>query len=170
MITFREAREALLFAYLDGSIDDTEFAMLYDLNLNGKCTVCIYIHPSIIVHTVRRNVLLQTHYFHSLGNTCWVMQPRGAPPCWIDSYSTLRANVTWASQPKWFCFGEMYFAVNKNDFAAVKCILPWVKMILPQVRMILPWWNWSCRQWQLWATVRFTLWIKQFSRVFFIYI
>ena len=32
MATFREAREALLFAYQDGSIDDTEFALLYDLN------------------------------------------------------------------------------------------------------------------------------------------
>ena len=32
MVTFREAREALLFAYQDGSIDDTEFALLYDLN------------------------------------------------------------------------------------------------------------------------------------------
>lgn len=30
--TFREAREALLFAYKDGSIDDTEFALLYSLN------------------------------------------------------------------------------------------------------------------------------------------
>ena len=30
---FREAREALLFAYQDGSIDDTEFALLYDLIL-----------------------------------------------------------------------------------------------------------------------------------------
>ena len=32
MATFREAREALLFAYQDGSIDDTEFDLLYDLN------------------------------------------------------------------------------------------------------------------------------------------
>ena len=32
MATFREASEALLFAYQDGSIDDTEFALLYDLN------------------------------------------------------------------------------------------------------------------------------------------
>ena len=32
MATFREAREALLLAYQDGSIDDTEFALLYDLN------------------------------------------------------------------------------------------------------------------------------------------
>ena len=32
MATLREAREALLFAYQDGSIDDTEFALLYDLN------------------------------------------------------------------------------------------------------------------------------------------
>ena len=32
MATFREAREALLFAYQDGSIDDTEFALLYVLN------------------------------------------------------------------------------------------------------------------------------------------
>ena len=32
MVTFREAREALLFAYQDGRIDDTEFALLYDLN------------------------------------------------------------------------------------------------------------------------------------------
>ena len=32
MATFREAREALMFAYQDGSIDDTEFALLYDLN------------------------------------------------------------------------------------------------------------------------------------------
>jgi len=35
MATFREAREALLFAYQvyqDGSIADTEFALLYDLN------------------------------------------------------------------------------------------------------------------------------------------
>ena len=32
MATFREAREALLFVYQDGSIDDTEFALLYDLN------------------------------------------------------------------------------------------------------------------------------------------
>ena len=32
MVTFREAREALLFAYQDGSIDDTKFALLYDLN------------------------------------------------------------------------------------------------------------------------------------------
>ena len=32
MATFSEAREALLFAYQDGSIDDTEFALLYDLN------------------------------------------------------------------------------------------------------------------------------------------
>ena len=32
MATFREAREALLFAYQDGSIDDTEFALLYDSN------------------------------------------------------------------------------------------------------------------------------------------
>jgi len=29
---FREAREALMFAYQDGSIDETEFALLYDLN------------------------------------------------------------------------------------------------------------------------------------------
>ena len=32
MATFREAREASMFAYQDGSIDDTEFALLYDLN------------------------------------------------------------------------------------------------------------------------------------------
>ena len=32
MATFREAGEALLFAYQEGSIDDTEFALLYDLN------------------------------------------------------------------------------------------------------------------------------------------
>ena len=32
MATFREAVEALLFAYQEGSIDDTEFALLYDLN------------------------------------------------------------------------------------------------------------------------------------------
>ena len=32
MATFREAREALLFTYQDGRIDDTEFALLYDLN------------------------------------------------------------------------------------------------------------------------------------------
>ena len=32
MAAFRELREALLFAYQDGSIDDTEFALLYDLN------------------------------------------------------------------------------------------------------------------------------------------
>ena len=32
MATFIEAREALLFAYQDGSIDNTEFALLYDLN------------------------------------------------------------------------------------------------------------------------------------------
>ena len=32
MATFREEREALLFAYQDGSIDDTKFALLYDLN------------------------------------------------------------------------------------------------------------------------------------------
>ena len=32
MATFREAREALMFVYQDGSIDDTEFALLYDLN------------------------------------------------------------------------------------------------------------------------------------------
>ena len=32
MATFREAREAFLFAYQDGRIDDTEFALLYDLN------------------------------------------------------------------------------------------------------------------------------------------
>ena len=32
MVTFREAREALLFAYQDGRIDDTLFALLYDLN------------------------------------------------------------------------------------------------------------------------------------------
>ena len=32
MATFKEAREALLFAYQDGSTDDTEFALLYDLN------------------------------------------------------------------------------------------------------------------------------------------
>ena len=29
----REAREALLFAYQDGSIDDTAFALLYDLRV-----------------------------------------------------------------------------------------------------------------------------------------
>ena len=32
MATFREAREALLFAYQDGSIDDTEFTLLCDSN------------------------------------------------------------------------------------------------------------------------------------------
>ena len=32
MATFREAREALLFANQDGRIDDTQFALLYDLN------------------------------------------------------------------------------------------------------------------------------------------
>ena len=32
MATFRELREALLFAYQDGSIYDTEFVLLYDLN------------------------------------------------------------------------------------------------------------------------------------------
>ena len=32
MATFREAREALLFAYLEESIEDTEFTLLYDLN------------------------------------------------------------------------------------------------------------------------------------------
>lgn len=32
MATFREARGALLFAHQDGSIDDTEFALLKDLN------------------------------------------------------------------------------------------------------------------------------------------
>ena len=32
MATSREEREALLFAYQDGSIDDTKFALLYDLN------------------------------------------------------------------------------------------------------------------------------------------
>ena len=32
MATFREAWEALLFAYQDGSIDDTELALLYDFN------------------------------------------------------------------------------------------------------------------------------------------
>ena len=32
MAAFRELREALLFAYQDGSIDDTKFALLYDLN------------------------------------------------------------------------------------------------------------------------------------------
>ena len=32
----REARDALLFAYQDGSIDDTEFALLYDLNSSGN--------------------------------------------------------------------------------------------------------------------------------------
>ena len=32
----REAREALLFTYQDGSIDDTEFALLYDLNSSGN--------------------------------------------------------------------------------------------------------------------------------------
>ena len=36
MATFREAREALLFAYQDGSIDDTEFALLYDINSSGN--------------------------------------------------------------------------------------------------------------------------------------
>ena len=32
MTTFREAKEALMFAYQDGRIDDIEFALLYDLN------------------------------------------------------------------------------------------------------------------------------------------
>ena len=32
MATFREARKALLFAYQDGNIDDTEFDPVYDLN------------------------------------------------------------------------------------------------------------------------------------------
>lgn len=32
MATFKEAREALLFAYPDGSTNDAEFAQLYDLN------------------------------------------------------------------------------------------------------------------------------------------
>ena len=32
MATSREEREALLFAYQDGSIDDTKFALSYDLN------------------------------------------------------------------------------------------------------------------------------------------
>ena len=32
MGTFREAREALMFTYQDGGIDDTEFVLLYDLN------------------------------------------------------------------------------------------------------------------------------------------
>ena len=37
MATFREAREALMIAYQDGSIDDTEFALLYDLrHLNSS--------------------------------------------------------------------------------------------------------------------------------------
>ena len=36
MATFREAREALLFAYQDGSIADTEFALLYDLNSSAE--------------------------------------------------------------------------------------------------------------------------------------
>ena len=55
--------------------------------------VCIYIiikciHRSItayLVHTARRNLLLQAHYFHahSSSNTCWVMEPRGTPPYWI---------------------------------------------------------------------------------------
>ena len=36
MATFREEREALLFSYQDGSIDDTKFALLYDLNSYEK--------------------------------------------------------------------------------------------------------------------------------------
>ena len=32
MATFRELRDSLLFAYQYGSIYDTEFALLYDLN------------------------------------------------------------------------------------------------------------------------------------------
>ena len=32
MATFREAREASLFANQDGSTDDREFALLYELN------------------------------------------------------------------------------------------------------------------------------------------
>ena len=36
MATSREEREALLFAYQDGSIDDTKFALLYDLNCSDN--------------------------------------------------------------------------------------------------------------------------------------
>ena len=36
MATLREAREALLFACQDGHSDDTEFALLYDLNSSGN--------------------------------------------------------------------------------------------------------------------------------------
>ena len=67
----------------------------------------------------------------------------------------------------------MYFAVNENDFAVVKCILPWTKRILPwwsiyyrEWKRILLWVNWFCRgeidfavskkalPWQLWSTKR----------------
>ena len=41
MATFREAREALLFAYQDGTIDDTEFALLYDLNIKFKLSLIL---------------------------------------------------------------------------------------------------------------------------------
>ena len=34
----REAREALMFPYQDRSIDDTEFALLYDLNSSENLT------------------------------------------------------------------------------------------------------------------------------------
>ena len=72
-----------------------------------------------------RKCAVEAHYFHSSSNTCWVMEPRGTPPCWIDSHSTLRANATWASLPwrNWFCCGEINFAVHK-------LILPWVKRLL----------------------------------------
>ena len=66
---------------------------------------------------------------------------------------------------KWFCRGEIDFAVSEIDFAVAKLILPWVKRFCRE-------WKWFCRgeidfavskkilPWQLWATVDLGMWSK----------
>ena len=88
------------------------------------------------------------------------MEPRGTPLGWIDSHSTLRANVTWASLPKRFCLGEIYFAVSEDDdvvseidstvseidFAVLWNWLCRGEIDFAVAKLILPWWNWFCRR------------------------
>ena len=59
MATFREAREALLFAYQDGSIDDTEFALLYDLNSSENLEFPYWKYGVLVDGTEALSVLLK---------------------------------------------------------------------------------------------------------------
>ena len=111
----------------------------------------------------------KAHYFHSWRNTCWVMEPRGTQPCWIDPPNTSQANVMCEQ------VSQNYFAVNENDLAAAKLIWPWRKWFcrgeidFAVSKLILPWRKWFCHgeidfavsikilPWQLWATVTSTL-------------